>query len=365
VKKNDLIITIIFILFLIGPGVVYWFVGDLMDHTVYENRNLYPKPELTLKNLSHFANDYENYFNDHVAFKNEIRKIRSSILYQGFHTAADSRVIYGKNGWLFYNSSVSQDADSIDDYRNFSSYSRVELDEIKNNLENNRDQLNKKKIDFYILILPNKENVYSDYMPDMIKRNKDRKESKTELLLNYLEDSSDLNIVYPKQILVQSRREYDTYFKYDTHWNPYGAYLGVIDLMKKIDSEFVVPKGKISNGTGSGDLALMNLTDQLTDVFPVVDNFLEDIEYTCNSDMQLDECSSNGVYDQTILFVGDSFRTATIPYLAKLFHHSIFLHHSIYDSNVIDRYHPDIVVYEAVERYSNTLKSFSYLLREN
>ena len=40
-KKNDLIIVITFILFLIGPNISYFFLKNKMDLTNYENRNLY------------------------------------------------------------------------------------------------------------------------------------------------------------------------------------------------------------------------------------------------------------------------------------------------------------------------------------
>ena len=100
-------------------------------------------------------------------------------------------------------------------------------------LETN-NYLNEKDIDFYILVAPNKENVYSNYLENKITRS-NRKNSRTEELIEYLSKNSQLNIIYPKEILVKNRKKYNTYYKYDTHWNDYGAYLGTVELMKQID----------------------------------------------------------------------------------------------------------------------------------
>ena len=78
-KKNDLVIVIIFIMFLFIPNIAYWFIKDKMDNNNYENRNLYTKPEFSFKNITEFPKNYENYYNDNLAFKNEIRKIRANV----------------------------------------------------------------------------------------------------------------------------------------------------------------------------------------------------------------------------------------------------------------------------------------------
>ena len=362
-KKKDLIIIIIFIMFLTLPSVLYWFLKDKMDLTNYENRNLYVKPELNFKNITQFPRNYENYFNDHLAFKNEIRKTRSNILYNVFNISSSPRVIVGEDGWLFYNSRALEDGDSISDYRNFSRYSDDDKEEIKDSLLKTRDTLKKQNIDFYILVAPNKENVYSDKLEEIIKRSKN-KESKTEDLINYLEKNTDLNITYPKEQLIKNRKINDTYYKYDTHWNYYGAYLGVTELMKVINSNFSSPKVSLSSFMSGGDLTKMNLTPKMENKEPSVNGFYDNIKYECEDSVYKICTSNNSIYDKTILFVGDSFRTATIQYLAKLYKKSIFIHRNSYEEDLIKKYNPDIVIYEAVERYSRTLKN-THILTAN
>ena len=111
-KKKDLFIIIIFISFITLPSIFYWFLKDKMDNTNYENRNLYDKPKLELKSITEFPTNYEYYFNDNLSFKNEIRKIRSNVLYKLFNISTTPRVIVGEDGWMFYNSIAAEAVDT-------------------------------------------------------------------------------------------------------------------------------------------------------------------------------------------------------------------------------------------------------------
>lgn len=363
-KKSNLIIIIIFCFFIYAPTIIYWFVSDKMDNQNYENRELYTKPDFTFQNILNFPSQYEKYFNDHMAFKNEIRKLRSSILYNVFSTSSTSRVIYGKDGWLFYNSKASESVDNIEDYRKLSVFSDIEKEQIKNSLTKTKNVLSSKGIQFYVWILPNKENIYFDYMPNLISRNDENQKSKTEDLIDYLEKNTDLSVIYSKDALVEGRKHEDTYYKFDTHWNNYGSYLGVIDLMKKMNPNFNINENITwGDNTRTGDLAnMLTLSDELIENDKIAQNFLSDITYKCVSGKEFKECTSNGKYNQTILVIGDSFRHATVQYLAKIYNKAIFIHRDYYNEDLIKKYSADIVVYEVVERLSKTLKNADKIL---
>lgn len=75
---------------------------------------------------------------------------------------------------------------------------------IADKLTNERNQLTNYGIDFYILSIPNKASVYPEYMPDTIER-KDTT-SRTDLLMKYLEENTDLNVVDAKPTLVKAKK---------------------------------------------------------------------------------------------------------------------------------------------------------------
>ena len=290
-KKNNLIVTLIFIAFIYFPGIIYWTFYDKFDHTNYENRTLYEKPNIELSTIDKYPSNYNNYYNDHIPFKNEIVNLRSKILYK-INVSGNDRVIIGKNGWLFYNSAAANDGDSIADYQKTSSFTDNELKNIKNQLNNVNSFLSKKGIDFYLFIPPNKETVYSDYLDNLIKIDYN-KSSKTDGLINYLKSSTNLKIIDPKKELINKRSISETYLKYDTHWNNYGAYIGVSSLVEKIEKDFKSPSVSISKIGSQGDLALMNSIPNYVSIEPQINGFYENITYVCDDDYEFKHCKSD------------------------------------------------------------------------
>ena len=144
---------------LIGPSICYFVLDDYLDHKNYENRNLYEKPNLKLSKLTKFSKEYENYYNDHIPFKNEIRSTYSKFLYTKLNMSFSEKVILGKDGWLFYNS--INDGTSMSDYQKTINFSKEEKELIKENLVDTAKKLNDKGSELIIFIAPNKEIVYS------------------------------------------------------------------------------------------------------------------------------------------------------------------------------------------------------------
>ena len=359
-KKKNLTIISIFIIFLVVPSVIYWFINSKMDQKNYENRNLYKKPNFTFNNITDFPKKYENYFNDHLPFKNEIRKMRSKTLFNLFKISTDERVIVGENNWLFYTGNST-----ISDYRKTEKYSLKVKKQIKKSLLKTQNKLNEKNIDFYILILPNKETVYTDKLKNKITISPN-KDSKIDDLISYLKKNTNLNVIYPKAELITSRKKFETYYKNDTHWNNYGAYIGITKLMVSIDenyhnSEIYV---KYANKK-SGDLADMNLIPNVENKEPTVKNFYNEINYKCKEINNYEICKSDtALYNKTVLFVGDSFRIATIPYFSKIYKNAIIIHKNDYNEDLIKKYDVDIVIYETVERLSDTLMNTNILYEQ-
>ena len=185
----------------------------------------------------------------------------------------------------------------------------------------------------------------------MITVNKNQKYSRTEDLINYIRDNTDLNVIYPKQELISKRKVRDTYFRNDTHWNDYGAYLGVSELMKTMEPGYKDFDITFKNSKREGDLASMNLILDNVDFKEVkADKFLEDVKVECKGTIRkVKKCKSNGLYDKKIVVVGDSFNYATQKYLSRLYKNIIFVN-KYYSKAELDKYNPDAIVYISVER---------------
>lgn len=250
-----------------------------------------------------------------------------------------TQVLLGKEDWLFYKS--TEDGDPISDYQGTNHYDEATMQTIADKLTNERNQFTNYGIDFYILSIPNKSSVYPEYMPDTIER-KDTT-SRTDLLMKYLEENTDLNVVDAKPTLVKAKKKKPVYYKSDTHFNQIGAFLTVQALKDKIDGKTDSLKNvkfdKVMNNY-SGDLACL---------CDMQDTFNDDIQYQLDASTVNTKIKSN----KRILVIGDSFSEVMQSIMSQYFAEVKTVNIWSFEPSLLDEYKPDVVVWEHAERYTD------------
>ena len=250
-----------------------------------------------------------------------------------------TQVLLGKEDWLFYKS--TEDGDPISDYQGTNHYDEATMQTIADKLTNERNQFTNYGIDFYILSIPNKSSVYPEYMPDTIER-KDTT-SRTDLLMKYLEENTDLNVVDAKPSLVKAKKKKPVYYKSDTHFNQIGAFVTVQALKDKIDGKTDSLKDvkfdKVMNNY-SGDLACL---------CDMQDTFNDDIQYQLDAATVNTKIKSN----KRILVIGDSFSEVMQSIMCQYFAEVKTVGVWSFDNTALDEFKPDIVVWENAERYTD------------
>lgn len=76
-------------------------------------------------------------------------------------------------------------------------FTEEKLEKAKNNLIHFRDELKKKNIDFIFMVCPDKQFIYSEYMPDYIKRKSTKND--TDIFVEYMKNNTDIKVVYLKR----------------------------------------------------------------------------------------------------------------------------------------------------------------------
>ena len=218
IKNKFGVILILFLCFLIMPNIIYRIFYKNFDHTNYENRTLASKPIFMSTNINEYPKKYEEYFNDYLPFRNELVKLKNLNDIFIFKNVFNRIVFLGKEKWLFHK------------WNNIYSFNEEELETAKNNLIHFRDELKKKNIDFILLICPDKQLVYPEYVPNYIKGKLPN--NGTEIFVEYIKNNTDIKVVYPKEELLKYKDKYQLYYKYDAHWNTLGAYIEYTQLMK-------------------------------------------------------------------------------------------------------------------------------------
>lgn len=362
------IYMVILTILILIPVVLYAVIGKYLDSSTAdkENRVMTEMPTLANTQISEFPTLFDAYMNDNLPYKNYLVTINSMADYYIFNTSSSDDVIVGDKGWLFYVGHENNDEDPLADYEGTNLYSIDELEIIAENMVNARDFLASQGKEFVITIIPNKSRVYSEYMPDMC--GDVSQECRLNQVYQYLSENTDLTIVSPYNDIVsykEAHPEIQLYFKYDTHWNNFGAYVAAQSISRVWGFEMpdldTVEQVYVDSDTY--DLARMiNLGDYLKEDAPIATAYSG---HMARVEIQSDGMSFTGTVDQgtadarKLYIIGDSFSALLFPYLACHFNSSKSDMYYNYNYSSLESYDPDVVVFECVERYLNNMLHFS------
>jgi len=360
-KKRGLIILLVVFVFVVCLSQPLCGLLEGVIETNHENRTLASKPDFTIENMDTFIEDYNRFANDHMLLRNNLVTLNNYLDYYIFQQAANTNVILGKNNWLFY--ANANDGDPIGSYKGANLYTEEELAAIADNCAKQKEYMDSLGKEFVIFIAPNKERVYSEYLPDMYG---DPSEQYRALqIVNYLRKNTSVKVIYPYEELVQAKALLDTdiYFKTDTHWNSVGAYVGTRVLLHElgIDLPAIEQVDIAQTGPISGDLQGMiglagfDFGDSYYSVSGYDTHGFEYLEYDFAGNIK---CKSDSD-PRRIYVVRDSFGSAMVEIIGSQFSESCFRHFESRPYSDLLSFDPDIVVYETVERYSFMLGSFS------
>lgn len=359
IKNKFGVILILFLCFLIMPNIIYRMFYKNFDHTNYENRTLASKPILVLTNINEYPKKYEEYFNDYLPFRNELVKLKNLNDIFVFKNIIYGGVLLGKDKWLFIKSAnLNEKYIGIEEYN----FTEKELEKAKNNLIHFRDELKNKNIDFIFMVCPDKQFIYSEYMPDYIKRKSTKND--TDIFVEYIKNNTDIKVVYPKEELLKYKDKYQLYYKYDSHWNSLGAYIGYTELTRilNIDNKSIESFKILEFDSSSVDRTLNVFYNNISKMLSLnnikyfrddIIYILEDYKYTLTNDFELwreNKVLRFDLYNSNnIMIIRDSYFFEVLHYMSKGFKQVEYIHSDYFKNENIAEYKPNVVVFESVE----------------
>ena len=341
--------VIVFMSFLILPTALWVCFPNTEENL--ENRTLASFPTFDVSQPTAFVSGFEEWYTDHLPFKQEAVRLQNTMDYHLFRTTSNSKVMVGDDGWLFY-SSVT-DGDPIADYKGLTFYDDEELADYATSLMDATSHLANQDIDLYMLIAPNKEIAYQRYMPKEIVRVRDK--TRSMRLVDYLTNQGIDNCVYLDSINRASTEDDSLYRCLDTHWNLKGAYLAYQDFCNLVDSVPAPVSLQQVPHTG-GDLA--NMLNMSLDEPHFYENTLVEYEtdkYRGKSDVELFHSTRTDADPRKVLILGDSFREDFKGFVAAGFANTASMTRDTLSQQVIKRlpFKPDIILILCPERYVN------------
>lgn len=299
------------------------------------------------------ASDYENY--GYEIYKCSLcgeekrytlDKLVDTSLYP-MKTIGDTTVI-GRYNWLFYTITLADyQGDNIIAEEDYAEHVQPLI-----NLKKLCDELGK---ELYFIILPNKNSVYSEYMPTL-SRVADKR--RVEYLKDYIDANTDIILQYPLNEMYANKPYHQLYFRYDTHWSPYGFQIGVNSLYSAMGRDTIdyedyeiTPVEKYT-----GDLAIlagMDISSYPSDAEGVI-SYKPEIacEETDWEDNRYVETNSESDNKKNIVMMGDSYRFGFRPFLSKDFSHMLMFDRVLKGNESVEKQikEADIIVIELVER---------------
>lgn len=354
--KKNIAVIIIFIFVLVFP-MVAWPALQSFDSkvAVNENRQKAPFPKFDNNVIVNF----DKFFTDRLPIRNSLIKVYSGLemafnnLYSKIlellnvpYYSSKNYVLFGKEDWLFFLGD-----NSLDYYQGSNVLSEEVMAGFVQKAEKVNNYFASMGKEFKIFIAPNKEQIYYEFMPNGIAIKNTSK--RVDVLVDYFKKHSNVEIIYPKQALLNAKPDMQLYYKYDTHWNFGGGYIGTVELLKALNIEVGTAEITSNVQVTRADLIAMIAGQNKLDTEISV-NYRPEISYNLINAENAYICNSSNTNGKNLLLFGDSFREFMFPTLAKEFTNSIFTTRSSYGAN--KRYEkeletPDTVIFECVERY--------------
>ena len=374
------------------------FVGMIIFHSEKEtSENLSEFPSLVNENnewnLS-FISELGTYFEDHYAFRDEIITVNSFLRSTLFGQSGTDQVILGKEGFMFYEG-------TLNDYFDRDSLSDKELKNIAHNLFLMQRYLEASGSDFIFTVAPNKNTLYSQYMPDNYIAS--TQAHNLERLKPYLDyygvNYVDLLSVFQSQTDV-------LYAKTDSHWTNRGALLAANTLLSAMGRETIDVATWGHKTRETGDLYRMvypcltgtekeeyaagyndldgltganwgfsNSSQSVEDGFIQTESFLPSQENTENQNENLASDQSDQAdittaesdtsvekSNKKLYMYRDSFANALIPYISTQFDEATYSKLIPYDAMAARQSGADVVVVERAERHLGYLSENAPLM---
>lgn len=229
------------------------------------------------------------------------------------------------------------------------------------NMSSGRHSAESSESSYRVLIVPSKENIYSEYLPERFKKFAVRA-STTSLLGRFLKTkSTKIPTIDLLGRFLAEKKNCDLFFKTDTHWNEFGAFIACEELRHSLtppQEDFSPLKYSIEtrNSEGGNEAKMLGLQEAIVEEYPRV--IVHDGRHPTLNDGQpinIDTiklkpftlpatrtlCPDASM--ESVLVFHNSFGVSLVPFISRQFKESTFLWHAFIEE-VVRKERPEYVI---------------------
>jgi len=304
--------------------------------------------------LLDFPDAYGAYYADYFHWRDWLIRASYSLRLNLLHESVFSDVLLGEDGWMFYTGEGN-----MDDYQCARTFTPQQVQAVRANLEGIYADLAQRGIRFLVVIAPNKESIYPEFVPASVQRTAG--DSRLDVWLAGMQ-GSPVQVLDLRPAMWAGKAQNQVYYRTDTHWNTYGAYLAYLEMLKPLQADFpkmqpLAPEqfDQVEQQV-SGDLARMLFTRPLIkeislELLPRQRWQAQSISLDDNT--MVTEIPGSDL-PRAVVF-RDSFFNSLTQYVSENFSRVVYRSDSQVDFDLIDQEQPDVVILEVAERYLDRL----------
>lgn len=349
--------TILFVLVWLCTPAIIGFVKPAGDIDKGENRRLaqWPALPMSVAELPAFPKAVSEYLRDHVGLRSAAATANARALFL-VGDSAKSDTIFGDDGFLFLRT-VNVRNDLVEAALGRRLLSSQVVERIGDRWQATATEAARRNLPYLIVFVPNKKVVHRDKIPPIADSISDRR------ILSQLEGvaaARGVPFLNLTSELLTGRQTSLVWYKWDTHWDGYGALLGYNRIAREIEKQFglsIAPiepddwalrKRKrimdIARKMGLGEMAYVE-SDQPALLAPS-----KAVRKVIAPNVAYYEMDNPG--KPVLLITHDSFLWSILPYLQQRFSKIISIKNSEQKIpwDLVDRFKPNILMSLNVEK---------------
>lgn len=233
--RFDALLVVLFVLG-IGAPAVRQITGESSSgrDAVREQRRAAKLPPLgwDWRSLAAFPVRFEKYESDAFGFRRRLVRWHNVLKWFVLRTSPDETLVKGRDDWLFFSA-----METLHQVRGARPFDEGELEGWRRMLEERRDWLAERGIDYLFVLCPSKSQIYPEFLPRGYER---VGRSRFDQLLAYLAEHSDVPVVDLRGSLLAAKRddrpEVGDYLFYPlgTHYTARGSYVCYTEIMSAL-----------------------------------------------------------------------------------------------------------------------------------
>lgn len=228
-------LALAFVLFCALPGALTWLQPPPSGSIEREFRRPAPEPKApqSLAEIELWPAAFDAWFRDHYGLRADWIRLNNRLSIEIFGVSPTTEIVLGPDAWMF----TTRDR-AVDVWRGADPFSAEELELWGKVLADRREWCAQRGVKYLFAIAPNKESIYPEFFPARFDK---AGPSRREQLVQHVAARSDfplLDLTVPiltEKALAQPKEQ--LYYRLGTHWNDRGAVPAARALLERLHSE--------------------------------------------------------------------------------------------------------------------------------